>query len=80
MRYLSIILLVGLVACQKAPEQSTTAGEYRVERLFTHDGCTLYRFLDDRTVYYSNCNGSVQNEQQCGKTTCTYSTQTSKEQ
>lgn len=33
---------------------------YTVEYLFEHDGCKLYRFMDNGNyVYFSNCNGNV---------------------
>jgi hypothetical protein len=59
--------MLALVACQKASEQAITSGEFKVEKLFTHEGCTVYRFYDDRTVYYTNCNGSTQSSHSCGK-------------
>jgi len=32
-----------------------------VEKLFEHEGCTMYRFQDAGSyVYYSNCQGSTQ--------------------
>jgi len=52
---------------KKAPEQSTHQGEFKVEKLFTYEGCTVYRFNDDRTVYYTNCSGSTQSTYSCGK-------------
>ena len=40
---------------------------YTVEKLFTYEGCTVYRFNDHRTVYYTNCNGETQSSHSCGK-------------
>ena len=58
--------VVWLTACQKPAESSATVGrEFKVEKLFTHEGCTVYRFFDDRHVYYTNCQGSTQSR--CGK-------------
>ena len=58
--------VVWLTACQKDAQQSEYTGAgFRVEKLFTHEGCTVYRFHDDRTVYYTNCKGSTQSN--CGK-------------
>ena len=55
-----------LTACQKDAESSARVGhEFKVEKLFTHEGCTVYRFFDDRRVYYTNCQGSTQSS--CGK-------------
>lgn len=71
MKTLAALLLasVALVACQKSPEQSTHKGQggFNVETLFTHEGCTVYRFYDDRTVYYTNCVGQAQSQHSCGK-------------
>lgn len=58
--------VVWITACQKPAESSTSVGrEFRVEKLFTYEGCTVYRFFDDRHVYYTNCQGSTQHS--CGK-------------
>jgi len=58
--------MVCLTACQKPAESSATVGrDFKVEKLFTYEGCTVYRFLDDRRVYYTNCQGSTQSD--CGK-------------
>lgn len=69
MKTLAALLLasVALAACQKAPEQSAHKGEFNVETLFTHEGCTVYRFEDDRTVYYTDCVGQAQSQHNCGK-------------
>ena len=51
-----LVVAASLAACSKPPEASTSAGkEFVVEKLFTHEGCTVYRFSDDRTVYYTKC-------------------------
>jgi len=39
------------------PENNKT---YKVDFLFEHDGCKVYRFIDKgNTVYFTNCNGNV---------------------
>lgn len=51
--------ILALVACSKQPESSQRKGAFNVETLFTHDGCTVYRFIDGiRTVYYTKCQQS----------------------
>ncbi len=41
----------------KAPENN---GTYKVDYLFEHDGCKVYRFQDyGRWVYFTNCSGNV---------------------
>jgi hypothetical protein len=72
-RLLIIIGVVVLAACTNEPEATVTKGEFKVERLFTNEGCTAYRFTDaGRFVYYTNCSGTTQSTipRQCGKTPC----------
>jgi hypothetical protein len=33
---------------------------YQVDTLFTHEGCTVYRFRDGGQRYFTNCHGSTQ--------------------
>lgn len=41
----------------KAPANN---GTYKVDYLFEHDGCKVYRFQDmGRWVYFTTCSGSV---------------------
>lgn len=62
-----------LVGCYKDAQETTQAGQgFKVERLFTVDGCTVYRFNDARTVYFSDCRGSTQYTLQNGKSSTTY--------
>lgn len=70
---LIIVSVLSLAACTKVPEATVQKGEFNVERLFTVDGCTAYRFSDaGHYVYYTNCSGSAQStiSRQCGKTPC----------
>lgn len=65
-----IAATIALTGCEKASEVQVQSGEFRVERLFTVDGCTAYRFRDSgRAVYYTNCQGSTQSEYKSGKST-----------
>jgi hypothetical protein len=42
------------------PENNTT---YKVEYLFEHEGCKIYRFYDrGNYVYFTNCNGEAINQ------------------
>ena len=64
-----IALAILLTACQKPPETSKRAGSsFDVEKLFTVDGCTVYRFYDDRTVYFTDCQGATRWTESHGKT------------
>ena len=70
MNKILIILAVALLAgCSKPAETSTAVGtEFVVDKLFTHEGCTVYRFYDGGgTRYYTNCQGSTSWIEQCGK-------------
>lgn len=68
--------LIALSACQKEAEtvQRVGASGVDVEKLFTFEGCSVYRFQDDRTVYFTNCSGSTQYAENCGKN-CTINRQ-----
>ena len=68
MRYLALIPLVLLASCMvqqpisKEPAQNNQ--DYKVEYLFEHEGCKVYRFLDHNKtgsyyVYFTNCNGTA---------------------
>lgn len=61
---MAIISVITLFSCaagvpitaQKAVNNST----YEVDYLFEHDGCKVYRFLDNHEyVYFTNCTGVV---------------------
>lgn len=77
-----LLAAIAVAGCQKASEQSAIsgAGGFRVETLFTHEGCTLYRFWDARAIYYSNCNGGTQWDESVGKTRQDFGVSTNKGQ
>lgn len=64
---LSAVLLSG---CNHDPVDVKTAGNgVNVGKLFTVDGCTVYRFSDGgNSIYFSNCNGQTQYDYSDGKT------------
>jgi outer membrane biogenesis lipoprotein LolB len=68
-----VIAVALLLACGVPAERSeqTTNQNVRVDRLFTHDGCTVYRFEDAGYFrYFVRCdNGSAHVEwtEGCGK-------------
>lgn len=65
---LAIIAFTILAGCSKPAETSTAVGvEFVVDKLFTHEGCTVYRFYDGGTRYFTNCQGSTSWTEQCGK-------------
>ena len=65
MRHLSpllpLLLLAGCVAqhpISKVPASNNHY--YNVEYLFEHDGCKVYRFMDNNCyVYFTTCNGEA---------------------
>jgi hypothetical protein len=70
----TLILLFAIVstACVSAPVSSSPTNNQAidVEQLFTHEGCTVYRFRDGPYHYYVRCdNGTAQtiSPQSCGK-------------
>lgn len=70
----SIIVLASvlvLASCTRRAETSAAAGaDFTVDRLFTHEGCTVYRFNDaGNHRYYANCGGSASTNwtESCGK-------------
>ena len=76
-RPLALLLVCLLTACYKAPVATTGTdnAEIKVERLFDHDGCTVYRFSDGGTRYFVKCrDGSTRTEWSerypCGKSIC----------
>lgn len=74
-RYLFMLAAAIIITgCEKAPETSTRAGsDFVVDKLFTVDDCTVYRFTDGgRPRYFTNCKGSTQWSENCGKN-CTNS-------
>ena len=68
-----IISCIVIVGCSKPAETTQHVGkEFTVEKLFTHDGCTVYRFMDGGyNRYYTRCSGanqvSTQSTSSCGK-------------
>ena len=66
---LAVLALVALAGCSKPAETSTAVGvEFVVDKLFTHEGCTVYRFSDGGNKrYFTNCNGSTNWRESCGK-------------
>lgn len=64
-----IISLIAIVGCTKQAESTVAVGlEFKVDKLFTVDGCTVYRFTDGGyNRYFTNCHGSASWNESCGK-------------
>jgi hypothetical protein len=82
MNYLVLILCFFATSCNEKPDavlQSTNV-EYKVDKLFTVDGCNVYRFYDDGSKYFTNCKGGVNYDVRHGKTTSHETTPTEVEE
>lgn len=67
-KMLSICAVLLLAGCAKEPLsiERVDNNEFQLDKLFSHEGCTVYRFSDwGRYHYYTDCRG---------RTTSTYST------
>ena len=55
---LAVLATTMVAGCEKPAEAVAHAKEkFAVERLFTHDGCTVYRFRDYNPRYFTRCDG-----------------------
>ncbi len=63
------LAMFALFGCEKQAEMSQPAGVgFQVDKLFTVDGCTVYRFRDfTNPRYFTNCKGSTEWRESCGK-------------
>jgi hypothetical protein len=63
--FLILLLMVPFLSCgvtRKPIEEIApyNNASYKVEYLFEHDGCKVYRFMDNgHYVYFTNCRGDV---------------------
>lgn len=66
---IAVLAVAALTACSKQAETSTAVGvDFQVDKLFTHEGCTVYRFSDGgHNRYFTNCSGSTNWTESCGK-------------
>lgn len=64
-------VVLALSGCEKRAAESATVagpGSYVVEKLFTTDGCSVYRFRDyAERKYFTNCSGSTEWTERHGK-------------
>ncbi|SCU75552.1 conserved exported hypothetical protein [Cupriavidus necator] len=65
----ALLIAAALSACSGKAEESRSAGvDFKVDKLFTVDGCTVYRFTDSGAYrYFTNCSGSASWREACGK-------------
>ncbi len=72
MKYTLLLALALLAGCNTEDPVSTNQTDnvkFRVDKLFTNEGCTIYRFTDGGyDHYYANCPGATAMEDHgCGK-------------
>lgn len=74
-KYLSLFLALSLMGCagQAINSIQTENKDYKVELLFKYDGCSVYRFEDERPHYFVKCRSGEQSVSEsdlrsCGKT------------
>jgi len=68
-----LLVMVFLVSCSEDPisETGTDNPNIKIDLLFNHNGCSVYRFRDGGySRYFSDCSGSISSRVYCGKT-CT---------
>lgn len=65
----AITALILLVGCTRTPESAVQVnGQFQVDKLFTYEGCTVFRFEDASYFrYYTDCKGTTSGNQSCGK-------------
>lgn len=68
----AVLALLAVAGCGAPPVSTsgTDNGQVPLDTLFTHDGCTVYRFRDGgRSHYWVNCPGRIdsQRTESCGK-------------
>jgi hypothetical protein len=69
----AVVATLALAACAKEPTSRTATDnpDVPVETLFTHDGCTVYRFTDyGDAVHFAKCESgtaTVSRQISCGK-------------
>lgn len=69
--FIAIALLITGCSAKSESTVQTSNSNVKVEKLFEHEGCTAYRFDDQRTVHYVRCTGqpitSTSENVSCGK-------------
>lgn len=78
LKIMLIVCVAILAGCGKQAEfkmseksEHSSNKDIVVEKLFTHEGCTVYRFKDYRTHYFSKCQNTSEvmsgQSESCGK-------------
>jgi hypothetical protein len=73
---LGVVCSIGFLACTTPPLSTspTNNEKFTIDKLFTHDNCTIYRFSDGGNyIYYADCSGNQSSStlwnitESCGK-------------
>ena len=66
---LAAVALTGCMKDTTPMEAHYSPNGIEVQTLFVNNGCTVYKFYDNRYVYYADCKASVSTDEQhsCGK-------------
>ena len=71
---LAVLATTMVAGCEKPAESVVRTGAgFTVERLFTHEGCTVFRFGDGGSIrYFTRCDGIAAQstttwQESCGK-------------
>lgn len=70
----TVLAVVVFSSCVNDAKESVQDGDFKIEFLFEHDGCKVYRFKDGgRYIYWSDCSGRMSSDytQSNGKSTRT---------
>lgn len=63
-----LLIIFSITACTGPSENQLIKNTYEVDTLFTHEGCTVYRFKDVfHSIYFTNCHGETSWRQSMGK-------------
>jgi len=64
-KYLILFLLI-LIGCRENPVATikTNNPKIEIDKLFTHKGCSVYRFFDREYHYFADCRGSVSSDKE----------------
>ena len=53
------VTMLGGCNAPETPAKVDVGHGFKVQKLFTHDGCTVYRFYDDGEKYFTRCDGAA---------------------
>lgn len=62
--WVCVLLLLGVfTSCRNDAKETVQTGDFKLEFLFEHEGCKVYRFKDGgRYIYWTTCPGRLQSD------------------